>query len=188
MVAAELGAGAVGASGREGPASAGVGMVSHRNSFRRQPGVAVHDLHFSPAGGWLRCAIPAPYGCMVDYSRPLAALLPPLAGGLAELARICAATTSPPGVVLRLWGLTWSRDEACCHSFITGGAGQVRPPAPSCRSCMVFARRCPTPASRHRLEGRALEAARRSRTGHWGRENDSPFDAPVRPPGVAPPG
>ena len=25
--------------------------------------------------------------------------------------------------VLRLWGLTWSRDEACCHFFITGATG-----------------------------------------------------------------
>ncbi len=27
------------------------------------------------------------------------------------------------GVVLRLWGLTWTRDEACCHFFITGATG-----------------------------------------------------------------
>lgn len=26
-------------------------------------------------------------------------------------------------VVLRLWGLEWTRDEACCHFFITGGTG-----------------------------------------------------------------
>jgi hypothetical protein len=26
-------------------------------------------------------------------------------------------------VVLRLWGLEWSRDEACCHFFITGATG-----------------------------------------------------------------
>jgi len=25
--------------------------------------------------------------------------------------------------VLRLWGLTWTRDEACCHFFITGATG-----------------------------------------------------------------
>jgi type IV secretory pathway TraG/TraD family ATPase VirD4 len=28
-----------------------------------------------------------------------------------------------PGVVLRLWGLEWTRDEACCHFLITGGTG-----------------------------------------------------------------
>lgn len=55
--------------------------------------------------------------------RPLAALLPPLAGGIASWLAYCAATTSPPGIVLRLWGLTWTRDEACCHFFITGGTG-----------------------------------------------------------------
>jgi len=27
------------------------------------------------------------------------------------------------GIVLRLWGLTWTRDEACCHFFITGATG-----------------------------------------------------------------
>ena len=26
-------------------------------------------------------------------------------------------------VVLRLWGLEWTRDEACCHFFITGATG-----------------------------------------------------------------
>jgi len=25
--------------------------------------------------------------------------------------------------VLRLWGLTWTRDEACCHFFVTGATG-----------------------------------------------------------------
>lgn len=27
------------------------------------------------------------------------------------------------GIVLRLWGLTWTRDEACCHFFISGATG-----------------------------------------------------------------
>ena len=27
------------------------------------------------------------------------------------------------GTVLRLWGLEWSRDEVCCHFFITGATG-----------------------------------------------------------------
>ncbi len=26
-------------------------------------------------------------------------------------------------LVLRLWGLTWTRDEACCHFFVTGATG-----------------------------------------------------------------
>lgn len=26
-------------------------------------------------------------------------------------------------VVLRLWGLEWTRDEACCHFFVSGGTG-----------------------------------------------------------------
>lgn len=30
---------------------------------------------------------------------------------------------SDGSAVLRLWGLTWSRDEACCHFFITGATG-----------------------------------------------------------------
>jgi type IV secretory pathway TraG/TraD family ATPase VirD4 len=38
-----------------------------------------------------------------------------------------AGFTGPPrgraGVVLRLWGLEWTRDEACCHFFITGATG-----------------------------------------------------------------
>lgn len=28
-----------------------------------------------------------------------------------------------PHVVLRLWGLEWTRDEACCHFYVTGGTG-----------------------------------------------------------------
>lgn len=28
-----------------------------------------------------------------------------------------------PNTVLRLWGLNWTRDEACCHFLITGGTG-----------------------------------------------------------------
>lgn len=27
------------------------------------------------------------------------------------------------GIVLRLWGLAWTRDEACCHFFVTGATG-----------------------------------------------------------------
>lgn len=38
----------------------------------------------------------------------------------------CALVAPADGkgaVVLRLWGLEWTRDEACCHFFITGGTG-----------------------------------------------------------------
>lgn len=30
---------------------------------------------------------------------------------------------SAQGIVLRLWGFAWTRDEACCHFFITGATG-----------------------------------------------------------------
>lgn len=30
---------------------------------------------------------------------------------------------SAPAVVLRLWRLEWTRDEACCHFFVTGATG-----------------------------------------------------------------
>lgn len=30
---------------------------------------------------------------------------------------------TPQRSVLRLWGLSWTRDEACCHFFITGATG-----------------------------------------------------------------
>lgn len=49
---------------------------------------------------------------------------------LAEAAGIwvayCALSdrgTKGSGVVLKLWGLQWTRDEACCHFFITGATG-----------------------------------------------------------------
>lgn len=38
----------------------------------------------------------------------------------------CALVTdleSKRSVVLKLWGLEWTRDEACCHFFITGATG-----------------------------------------------------------------
>ena len=33
------------------------------------------------------------------------------------------AIESRSDIVLRLWGLTWARDEACCHFFVTGATG-----------------------------------------------------------------
>ena len=38
----------------------------------------------------------------------------------------CAISRPSPtdaNIVLRLWGLTWTRDEACCHFFVTGATG-----------------------------------------------------------------
>jgi len=34
-----------------------------------------------------------------------------------------AALESKGSIVLKLWGLEWTRDEACCHFFITGATG-----------------------------------------------------------------
>ena len=36
---------------------------------------------------------------------------------------LIAWNANQPNHVLRLWGLTWTRDEACCHFFITGATG-----------------------------------------------------------------
>ncbi len=36
---------------------------------------------------------------------------------------LIAPPSSTSAIVLQLWGLTWTRDEACCHFFITGGTG-----------------------------------------------------------------
>ncbi|MDO8545484.1 MAG: type IV secretion system DNA-binding domain-containing protein [Opitutaceae bacterium] len=50
--------------------------------------------------------------------------MPYTAGVVASWLAYCAASTpSVDGIVLRLWGLTWTRDEACCHFFVTGGTG-----------------------------------------------------------------
>jgi len=55
---------------------------------------------------------------------PLARWLPSLACAVASWLAYCAVTDkAATGIVLRLWGLTWTRDEACCHFFISGGTG-----------------------------------------------------------------
>ena len=36
---------------------------------------------------------------------------------------LVAADSTGRKAVLRLWGLTWTRDEACCHFFVTGATG-----------------------------------------------------------------
>jgi type IV secretory pathway TraG/TraD family ATPase VirD4 len=63
-----------------------------------------------------RCALPEPEG----FWLPVA--------GMATGVWLAYCAWALPGkskarVVLRLWGLTWTRDEACCHFFITGGTG-----------------------------------------------------------------
>ena len=52
----------------------------------------------------------------------LALLCGALALWLAYVALTGTATTDR-AVVLKLWGLEWTRDEACCHFFITGATG-----------------------------------------------------------------
>ncbi|AHF92554.1 hypothetical protein OPIT5_22270 [Opitutaceae bacterium TAV5] len=51
--------------------------------------------------------------------------LPVIGLGLAVwIARgLLAAPPRHDDVVLRLWGLEWKRDEACCHFFVTGSTG-----------------------------------------------------------------
>jgi hypothetical protein len=47
-----------------------------------------------------------------------------LAGALVAIFKaLVARDHAGRRVVLRLWGLTWTRDEACCHFFITGATG-----------------------------------------------------------------
>lgn len=49
-----------------------------------------------------------------------------LTEGIGVWLAYCALATeleSKSSVVLKLWGLEWTRDEACCHFFITGATG-----------------------------------------------------------------
>jgi type IV secretory pathway TraG/TraD family ATPase VirD4 len=66
------------------------------------------------AGAWILWVVtPAPMGTW-------------LAGALgagASWFAFSAATDRRSGTVMHLWGLRWTRDEACCHFFITGGTG-----------------------------------------------------------------
>ena len=57
---------------------------------------------------------------------PVGYWLPVVALGVGGWLTYVAITTHFEGklaVVLRLWGLEWTRDEACCHFFITGATG-----------------------------------------------------------------
>lgn len=62
------------------------------------------------------------------------ATLPPVLGNKMALGAACVSAwllycalrswwTSDSRAVLRLWGLEWTRDEVCCHFFITGATG-----------------------------------------------------------------
>jgi type IV secretory pathway TraG/TraD family ATPase VirD4 len=67
------------------------------------------------AGAWI---------CWFFLPEPAGKSLPTAAGAAASWLAYCAATAdSGAGIVLRLWGLTWTRDEACCHFFVSGGTG-----------------------------------------------------------------
>ncbi len=69
------------------------------------------------AGAWLvKTGMPAPAG----YWLPI---LAESAGIWLTYCALVEACENQTGIVLRLWGLTWTRDEACCHFFVTGATG-----------------------------------------------------------------
>jgi type IV secretory pathway TraG/TraD family ATPase VirD4 len=62
----------------------------------------------------------------LTVAEPVGYWLPVLAEGLAGWLAFSALTAgfeAKAAIVLRLWGLEWTRDEACCHFFITGATG-----------------------------------------------------------------
>ena len=62
----------------------------------------------------------------LNIEAPVGYWLPVLAEGAGVWLAYCALVNGFEGkdaVVLRLWGLEWTRDEACCHFFITGATG-----------------------------------------------------------------
>lgn len=62
----------------------------------------------------------------LNVAAPVGYWLPVLAEGAGVWLAYCALVNGFEGkdaVVLRLWGLEWTRDEACCHFFITGATG-----------------------------------------------------------------
>ncbi len=64
----------------------------------------------------VRLAVAAPVG----YWLPV---LTESAGVWLAYCALVDALERKDAVVLRLWGLEWTRDEACCHFFITGATG-----------------------------------------------------------------
>lgn len=65
---------------------------------------------------WVRVTVTAPVGFCLPVLAQAAAIW--ITYGALVRARDPKST-----IVLRLWGLEWTRDEACCHFFITGGTG-----------------------------------------------------------------
>lgn len=64
----------------------------------------------------VRSGVPAPVGYW----------LPVLGNGVGvwlAYGALIGALDSGNALVLRLWGLAWTRDEACCHFFVTGATG-----------------------------------------------------------------
>ena len=62
----------------------------------------------------------------LTVAEPVGYWLPVLAEGVGGWLAFCALTAgfeAKAAIVLRLWGLEWTRDEACCHFFITGATG-----------------------------------------------------------------
>lgn len=79
----------------------------------RAPGLAA----ISFVAAWLaKAGIAAPIG----FWLPIAA---EAVGVWLTYCSLVESFESDDGIVLRLWGLTWTRDEACCHFFVTGGTG-----------------------------------------------------------------
>ena len=81
--------------------------------MKRRPSALVAACLASATLG--RFGLPAPIG----YWLAVAAL----AGSIWIAFQAFAGRQVPDAAVLRLWGLKWTRDEACCHFFITGATG-----------------------------------------------------------------
>lgn len=85
--------------------------------------MALARLTSAPAGLALVCYFGA-WAAWLHAPPPLDRVLPVTAGGLASwLFYVALTKAGAAGVVLRLWGLDWTRDEVCTHFFITGATG-----------------------------------------------------------------
>lgn len=65
---------------------------------------------------WMRQQMPGPVGLTLAVAAEACAVW------LSYLTLV-AQLEERNAVVLKLWGLEWTRDEACCHFFITGATG-----------------------------------------------------------------